>query len=163
MAQRCTFIEIAGEYTGLRSASTSGPSATTTTRASCRTSSPASWSGSFIRAQSKSQSHGRAKPEVQKTATGTLPGVFHTAIGFGDQDVVVMHLEILENHPTAKDAIDKLVDDVLNTGDPGVCAHTLCVSTCEYAYDDLKPEPHGPPRARRLPDYHRISIKVDLK
>eukprot|EP01083_Nonionella_stella_P001035 2995_1 len=73
-----------------------------------------------------------SKPEVQKTAIDTLPGVFHNAMEFGDKDIAVGHLEeILDNlfkvlddpnasrnHPAAKDAIDKLVQDVIETGDP---------------------------------------------
>eukprot|EP01084_Bolivina_argentea_P101890 182614_1 len=72
------------------------------------------------------------KPEVQKTAIDTLPAIFHNAMEFGDKDIAVGHLEeildnlfkvlddpnVSRNHPAAKDAIDKLVDDVVDTGDP---------------------------------------------
>ena len=75
-----------------------------------------------------------SKPEVQKTAIETLPAIFHNALEFGDKDLAIGHLEeildnlfkvlddpnVSRNHPAVKDAIDKLVQDVINTGDPGM-------------------------------------------
>ena len=70
-----------------------------------------------------------SKPEVQQTAIDTLPSVFHNALEFGDKELAIGHLEeildnlfkvlddpnVSRNHPAAKDAIDKLVQDVINT------------------------------------------------
>jgi len=73
-----------------------------------------------------------SKPEVQKTAIDTLPAVFHNAMEFGDKDLAIGHLEeildnlfkvlddpkVSRNHPAAQDAIAKLIQDVIDTGDP---------------------------------------------
>ena len=73
------------------------------------------------------------KPEVQKTAIDTLPDVFHNAMEFGDKDIAVGYLEEVldnlfkvlddpnarKNHKPAKDAISKIVDDIIKNGDPG--------------------------------------------
>lgn len=85
------------------------------------------------------------KPEVQKTAIDLLPSIFHNAKEFGDKDLAVKHLEeILDNlfkilddpnatrnHPAAKDAIEKLVQDVLDTADPGIYCVVCGVDICE--------------------------------
>merc|ERR1712154_63144 len=72
------------------------------------------------------------KPEVQKTAIDTLSDIFHKAREFGDNDIAMGYLEEVldnlfkvlddpnsrQNHPAAKKAIAKLIDDIVENGDP---------------------------------------------
>ena len=74
------------------------------------------------------------KPEVQKTAIDTLPDVFHKAMEFGDKDIAIGYLEEVldnlfkvlddpnsrKNHEPAKKAIAKLIEDIVENGDPGM-------------------------------------------
>lgn len=85
------------------------------------------------------------KPEVQKTAVDLMPSVFHSALEKGDGNQAVAHLqEILDNlfkvlddpkcarnHPAAKEAVAKLVDDVIAMKDPGTLV--IDIIDCEFA------------------------------
>ena len=74
------------------------------------------------------------KPEIQKRAIDDIPLIFNNVLTKGDPDLAIGHLEEIidnlnkvlndpnahKNHEAAKDAIKKLVDDVLKKGDPGL-------------------------------------------
>ena len=73
------------------------------------------------------------KPEVQKTAINYLPNIFNKCLENGPE-ITIGHLEEIldnlfkilddpkcfKNHPAAKDAIAKVVDDIINMEDPGM-------------------------------------------
>jgi hypothetical protein len=72
------------------------------------------------------------KPEVQKTAIDLLPNIYHEVLTQGDQGLAVGQLEEIldnlfkvlddpnssKNHPATKDAIDRIVDDIVNIRNP---------------------------------------------
>ena len=80
------------------------------------------------------------KPEIQKTAIETMPKVFNTAMTLGQDapEVAINHLEDIlpnlfyvlddpnnsRNHQIAKDAISKIVDDVISINDKGMNIQT---------------------------------------
>ena len=85
------------------------------------------------------------KPEVQKTAVELMPNIFHKCLERGDPQITVGHLEEImdnlfkvlddpkcsRNHPAAKDAIAKIVDDVIAMKDPGM----ICAKSHLFVYN----------------------------
>ena len=96
------------------------------------------------------------KPEVQKTAIDLMPNIFHECLEKGDPQITVGHLEeILDNlfkvlddpkcarnHAAAKDAISKVVNDVIAMKDPGMYTMQFIVFSLRM-YNKTKPKRIG--------------------
>eukprot|EP01084_Bolivina_argentea_P315398 546417_1 len=112
------------------------------------------------------------KPEVQKTAIELMPNVFHECIEKGDPQITVGHLEeILDNlfkvlddpkcsrnHPAAKAAISKIVDDVIALNDPD---HILYLAGLLSEKCDLENVGTAPARAFALEQIQKIMFDTE--